>query len=274
VLAAAAILKTHAVLRRVIGGDLQPTAHEVGLIAAELLFAAWLMLGIWSGLAWHVAVVVFFGFAAWSAFQASAGSLLCGCFGELHVSPWVAFAIDSAIVVLLLSFGSPHREHVVNRLSASHRVGVAAGLLILTLAGSHFASGLMRKHHFAGREVVILEPGEWIGRRFPLLDDLMIDAPITRGKWTLLLYRRDCLACARTLSEISAAAAGGERIAVIEVPSSNVPDVAPSDPAVVWGTLRDTKVWVVQTPEIIRLFDGVVIGPRQVEQILTPPGIR
>lgn len=77
----------------------------VGLaIAVELLFGLWLMLGLFPRLTRCVALGCFFGFLNIALFKALEGAASCSCFGNVPLTPWIAFTIDVvAVVALLLS---------------------------------------------------------------------------------------------------------------------------------------------------------------------------
>lgn len=62
----------------------------------------WLVSGAWPTLSWAAAVLTFTGFAGLSLYAGLVGRASCGCFGDHHVSPWYAFAVDVAAFGLLV----------------------------------------------------------------------------------------------------------------------------------------------------------------------------
>ena len=44
-----------------------------------------------------------------------------------------------------------------------------------------------------------LEPEKWVGKRFPLLRYLKIDADLSQGEWTIMFHRHDCSECRRAV---------------------------------------------------------------------------
>jgi len=133
---------------------------------------------------------------------------------------------------------------------------VWASVALPAAAGSAF-------RQFTGNgELVILEPGTWIGKRFPLLPEIDIGERLSDGEWTALLYHHDCPECLQTIdrcNQIAAAASGSEiGITVIEIAPYADAARLPVHPRILRGRLSNDREWFVPTPVVVSLADGVV----------------
>ena len=113
-------------------------------ILAEVWMALWLVSGLTPRWAWTAALVLFGGLAGVSGWEAAAGEASCGCFGNIHVSPWITLALDAgAIVALLLT--RPARANISatrGRLVGVPLAGVLAGAVLLIYLLTRPAVGL------------------------------------------------------------------------------------------------------------------------------------
>ena len=96
-------------------------------VELELALAIWLLSGLFKKAAWLGALVCFSFFSIITLYKAVTGAASCGCFGSVHVNPWITlFAIDLPGVIALAIFrpafcterseGSPNlrrRDHCV-----------------------------------------------------------------------------------------------------------------------------------------------------------------
>jgi thiol-disulfide isomerase/thioredoxin len=65
----------------------------------------WLISGLFRKAGWLVGVLSFGFFICVTAYKAATGELSCGCFGRIHVNPWITlFTIDVPLFLLLLIF--------------------------------------------------------------------------------------------------------------------------------------------------------------------------
>jgi len=107
VLLVATILKSHQLLTEPILSEGFWESWEFFLIQIplELGLAIWLLSGLFRKAAWIIATIAFAGFIAVTLQKALIGAESCGCFGTVHVNPWITlFAIDLPILLLLLVF--------------------------------------------------------------------------------------------------------------------------------------------------------------------------
>lgn len=106
----AAILKAHEVLTVAI-----PSWQEKGIweswefllvqIPAEFALGVWMVSGLFRKAAWLAGTCAYAFFIAVTLFKALAGAESCGCFGQVHVDPWITlFSIDIPFFLLLAVF--------------------------------------------------------------------------------------------------------------------------------------------------------------------------
>jgi len=118
---------------------------RVQIMAAEweLVLGLWLLSGVFQFGAWLAAIGTFATFAGVSAYFGWIGVANCGCFGVIHTSPWVAFAVD-VVALVGLAFGRPTQTHssppcfaiCVRRATMGLSVLVGMGLISIGVFGS------------------------------------------------------------------------------------------------------------------------------------------
>lgn len=89
---------------------------QLVIVEFEGLLGVWLLAGVRPRGMYLAALLWFCGLAAVALFQALTGAATCGCFGALHVSPWVTLAIDAAAIVSLCFLRPPLEPSLLGRL--------------------------------------------------------------------------------------------------------------------------------------------------------------
>lgn len=196
----------------------------------EIVFSLWLLVGLFPQITRWLAVICFGFFLCFAVASVLAGESSCGCFGSLAVSPWYTATFDLLAVAALVA-GGPGRLSAPTRRSVRFRFATFVSLL---LAGS--VAGMWTAVHFTpiplgeegeireGASVLSIDPVNWTGRRLPLLPHIDIGAQLGRGRWIILLYRRDCPACWEAVARYVgfahelASQSSGARVALVEVP--------------------------------------------------------
>lgn len=82
-------------------------SYEFFLIQIPLEFAlgVWMLSGLFRKAAWLAGTLAYFGFIFVTLAKALGGLESCGCFGQIHVNPWITlFAIDVPFFLLLAIF--------------------------------------------------------------------------------------------------------------------------------------------------------------------------
>lgn len=110
---------------------------------------------------------------------------------------------------------------------------------------------------------VRVDMDDWKQRKLPLLSHMEIDADLTAGKWTCVLYKTGCESCAARLLELDTLARKDAtlRVACVNIfRRRGVPDFMPDNSPCHFGNLVGDLPWFIQTPITITLSDGRVIG--------------
>ena len=256
------------------------------LAASELSLGLVLLSGFRREATRLITVGCFVVFGAVSMARSWSGMASCGCFGDIATSPGLTLSLDLAILAALAGLGPEvagrpisrtRRYCVVSSLSA------ASSLLLLILLSAWTSDrGLGRMMPdgsiLGDGEVVVLRPDEWVGQPCPLLGHIESDTDLTRGRWTLVLLRKDCGGCRDSLPDYLMDAEAhrrdpdAPRVALIEVPSSGTGlfEIRRSDRSYAFGTLDPKHAWSVPTPSRIELLDRVVLSGKPSDRIALP----
>ncbi|MHC4754671.1 MAG: MauE/DoxX family redox-associated membrane protein [Planctomycetota bacterium] len=101
------LLKAHQIITEPVisEGFWESWLFFVILIPLELSLGIWLVSGLFRKAAWLAGTVVFGLFIAVTIQKVLAGAESCGCFGRVHVKPWITLSfIDIPMFLLLLIF--------------------------------------------------------------------------------------------------------------------------------------------------------------------------
>jgi hypothetical protein len=201
----------------------------------ELALGIWLLSGLFKSLAWLAGLGCFSLFCCVTLYKGLTGATSCGCFGSVHVDPWITLAaIDLPALALLLVFRPPgiwstyHRSYLLSvrilrlsqracqrraRLSSTHLGsilrsslgGLMSGRLAATVCISTTALCVttpvlaLNKPAMATTKYEVLEPETWVGKELPILPYVDIGEQLATGNWLLVLYHYDCPDCSRAI---------------------------------------------------------------------------
>jgi hypothetical protein len=239
------------------------------LVEYELALALWLCAGCCAGWLWRVSLASFMAFGAAAVGQALAGAESCGCFGSATVSPWVAATIDLTAIAALLACRPRASREAGNATAAealrSTRVAAISALLIVGVAAAWtMATGGAGRPAAEGITltggVYVLEPREWLGKPFPLVEDCDLGEQLSDGRWELVLIHHDCEKCQALVRRIATRPRSGSEVAIIEVPPFGPAAKHADRPWLRPGRLSEGKKWFVVTPVVITLDRGTVVG--------------
>ncbi|SRR5579875_1719375 len=247
---------------------------SAGVVALEMSFGLWLLIGFHPRLTRWIAGTCFAIFLVVSLAKGLAGEASCGCFGAVSMNPWITAGIDGlAVLALLLARPADRSSSLVY---PRRKQRLAFGLLGLLILGSGAwwivdaqAARLDDTGELPGPGLmIVIDPQDWIGRRLPLLPHIDIGERLQSGDWLIVLYRRDCQPCHEQLPLLFTALRriplGDERkalIALVEVPSNSLhSSFLGNERPDAWVKLPTGPQWIVQTPLFLRLQDGVVRG--------------
>lgn len=115
----------------------------------ELALGIWLLSAVFGRLAWLMALVCFVVFSSVTCYKALTGMASCGCFGKVHVDPWVTLVvIDLPAVVALIAL----RPENIGGMLHCHAVGflrICKLLIRILRRGGRSLSTIKQYPHFA-----------------------------------------------------------------------------------------------------------------------------
>ncbi|MEN6306476.1 MAG: MauE/DoxX family redox-associated membrane protein [Anaerohalosphaeraceae bacterium] len=112
----ASILKIHEMLTLPIpgwkeGGPWESYEFFLVQIPLELSLGIWLVSGLFRKAAWLVGTLCFLGFIGVTAYKMYIGAESCGCFGQVHVKPWITLSFIDIPFFLLLAIWWPGKDY-------------------------------------------------------------------------------------------------------------------------------------------------------------------
>lgn len=248
------------------GASAVPEIARRAVIAQfEILLGGWLLvIGFRPRFVFALTSLCFAVFACAAAYHYGAGEASCGCFGHVKVKPkWMLLADILAVLALL--------AHAARRGTRAGKTAAIASFIcvwIVALLGSGFVGASRNAADMNAGDTlepaprVVLRPETWIGKRFWLADYIQGGGGLLKGRWLVLLHRRDCPRCAavkKRLDEVGAQR-GRRRFAFIEIPANAHGSARMTSPGndILHLSLNPSRRWYGETPAIILLSAGVV----------------
>ena len=271
----AAVLKGHELLTTpMANADIWTNRNfMIFQVEFELALGIWLLSGLFKRAAWLVTLGCFVLFFGVTLYKGITGAASCGCFGNVHVNPWITlFAIDLPAVVLLAIFRPKLERHRI--LNIPHWLeplpNIATLGLVFVLGFSAVAVSspilILNEPAMATTQYEVLEPKTWIGKELPILEHIDIAEQLKTGNWLVVLYHHNCPGCAEAIPKIEQMARdleGNEdflQFALIEMPpyAQDNHESTDQDTCCKYGKLDESKEWFVATPTIILFDDSFV----------------
>ena len=266
ILIVAAILKWHQLYTTPVANNSIWTYRPflVAQFTGELAFGLWLVSQFFRKPAWLMALLCFIFFSLVTIYKGVTGADSCGCFGNVHVNPWITiFAVDLPAVIALALTRPKKPSQWLTPWPSWPRLATYAVICLIVLIPSTVILAL-HEPPAVTEQYEVLAPAEWPGHEFELLDRIHTTGheDIASGDWILFFYRHDCPDCHEAMPSYKDSArelqgSGLFRTAFIAVPPVHS-DTIEADPAWVLGQLDDQKDWLVGTPVVVLLSDGVV----------------
>lgn len=265
-LAVAAFLKLADLTTKPIeeSGFLQHWA-TIGIIELEIVLAFWLFSGRSPRISRFTAVLVFVGFACINSFRLVSGRTYCDCFGFVHLPVWFSLCLDLGAIAWI-TLAAP--AQVIQSGAVFRRSLIAIALFVLLIAPSpNDRPTIQTLEDFIStgdsKRIVLLRPGEWTGKRLPLLPLLAKRDEIQKGEWHAVMFRPDCSACQRTIDSLLHDKSGNRKLLLIEMPDSAKGQKYQflSKKGVCWERLPCPPMWFAAVPSEFSLMDGVVNAP-------------
>ncbi|MHC4278694.1 MAG: hypothetical protein ACYSUJ_00875 [Planctomycetota bacterium] len=242
-------------------------------IPLELGLSIWLLSALFRKGAWLVALVAFGAFICLTLHKGLIGAASCGCFGRVHVNPWITLtAIDIPLFLALLIFRPVGYKLLPPPWpSAKHFFSVAIPTLIIL--GILVPSLALNRPPEKTENYEVLSPFEWIGNDMPLLEYIDIGDVLSEGVSFILFFHHDCPNCQEAVPMYDQMARDyevfdqGIQFAFIEGPPYGEPEeaIVPADTICLTGQLDEEKEWIFVSPLMVLTMDGIVIHSWEVD---------
>lgn len=237
-------------------------------IPLELGLAIWLLSGLFRKASWLIGLCSFFGFMIVTLQKGLVGAASCGCFGNVHVNPWITFSLIDIPLFLSFAIFRPKGEKLFPppwpKLSYFLAIAIPTFILLPSIEYiliTHKPAAITSKYE-------VIQIKDWANQsEWPLMQYIDIKDQIQRGEWVVIMYHYDCPNCAKAVPEYEGydkSLKGNEgmpKFAFIEIPpygNENQQLLKPDAP-VIRGKLGDVKKWFVETPVVVVLKDGKVL---------------
>jgi hypothetical protein len=229
---------------------------SVSLIAVEVGLAVALISKFHTEMVRRISITLFSLFLLISLLKLLSGETSCGCFGQIEIHPFFSFTFDLAAISSLLLWDTSKAGSIQLKLITS-AVSVIGFIGVLIFIGSKPISlNEVGKSTSDGR-LVVVETGDWIGKRFAAAKFIENGEALRNGRWQIVFYHQDCPKCQELIRE----AESGRLLlatAFVEIPPlSNI--LRKESKTLAWFTLTDSYDWFVPTPQIIEVDGGKVV---------------
>jgi methylamine utilization protein MauE len=247
------------------------------LVQIELLQALWFLVGGFLRLRFICATFCFSLFAFAAGYEAFHAMPSCGCFGNVKIPPALTALFDLGAVVALVV--TRPRVAIWKPDRPGRSLLAIAGTLTLALSATiwivFFRNAPTAVADYGN--LVVLDPATWIGKPFPLLEDIDNASPLRSGRWIVLLYHYDCDDCLRAIPQYQALARSNSRL---HIAFAAIPPAAPAgrDPVAdsadyLHLTLRADHDWFATTPIVAAIQNGQVLAAASGENAMQPPDV-
>ena len=134
----------------------------------ELALGIWLLSGLFKKAAWMATLLCFSVFSAITLYKAITGAESCGCFGPVHINPWIKLlAVDIPAVLVLVAF-QPKGEREVALLSMRRFAMVGCtGLAVLSMSSCVSSPNNIDN---ISSSYKFLEPAGWVNMELPIVE--------------------------------------------------------------------------------------------------------
>ena len=281
VLIVATVLKIHQLLTEpIISEGFWESWHFFLIqIPLELGLGIWLICGLFRKAGWLAAVICFAFFIGVTLAKALAGAESCGCFGRVHVNPWITLsAVDIPLLAALLIF-RPKDEKLLPRPWPSARRLFATAVPTFILMALIMPLLIFNKPPEKSDKYEVVRPEEWIVKgpaaagqtngkpTWPMFKYIDIADSLRTNIVVVVFYSSECETCHDAIplyEQMSRDMAGNDdfmRFALIEIPpySSQQHNLVSADTLCLTGRVDSSKDWYMKTPLIVLLQDGIVL---------------
>ncbi len=292
----AAGLKLKQLLETPVLGEAAFSLHFWGALHAqfEIVVGAVLVSGIAPRWNRALTLTTFGVFTGVSGVQALQGLKSCGCFGDVTLDPFAVFLLDLGILAIALSpVGAADSSATVDRGKPWMRTTLFILLIGLGAAGvagcvqywepmrlgvleqfGHDGDAIRPDHRFYA-----IDPDSLLDRTFTLAEHMTEGQALLQGNWVVVFHRPRCPHCELTLERVVEQgmaffrAPANARLCLVDLSGLGKkveanPGLAAVQPPVLESTLSHDYRWVVETPLVVYLANGVVVACADYENLM------
>ncbi len=268
VLLVASVLKIHQLLTEPIlsKGFWESWEFFLIQIPLELGLAIWLLCGLFRKVAWLLGLLAFAGFIGVTLQKWMIGAESCGCFGTVHVRPWITLLVMDVPMFLAFAIFRPKGIKLLPPPWPSLRYFLAIAIPTFILLPTIEYVLIANKPPMVSEKYEVIDVTKWTNQQtWPLLQYVDIQDKLQTGDWIVLMYHNDCPDCrlAMPIYEKFYGDLKGNNVEMAFVEMQPYEEgelqLMPVDSKVNKGRLSDIKTWYVETPVVIVLRDGLTI---------------
>ena len=258
-------------------GLLHARWFNILVVEFELFWAIWLLWGLLPKQTRWATLGLFSTFATVSLYKALSGEVSCGCFGQAQVNPWWMFGLDIVIVGFVFSFkvfsqaqksyfsAVPENNRFFHSLCSFTIVAMTfGGLIYLYLSHLQYSRLSELGYVIGNSKVVELTPNEWQGKPFPFKEYCSLNIDMSDSTLFVMFQRKGCLDCELLRQAIiRMTKTNNISLVVLDVSemsnskSSHAKSLA-KDENVFYGKTNTEYTWLVETPIVLELRNGIV----------------
>jgi hypothetical protein len=254
-------------------------------IPVELCLGIWLVSGLFRKAAWLAGMLAYCGFIFVTLYKGIIGAESCGCFGKIHVNPWITLGLIDTPMFLLLVLNRPGRDykllpppwpniwHAIIFAAPIFGVLIFTAPLLVAFKPVCIKPDEPVKHVIQDPRVKPTDPNVSQGTNkqadfWSWLQYIDIADHLKEGLVIVLMYHYDCPTCAvmvpkydqyfRKMKE-----SGGDsmKIAFVAAPPYSDKGPVPADTICLRGKLieKGDLKFAITSPYVVALLNGQVI---------------
>ena len=177
------------------------------------------------------------------------------------------------VIGLLLWIRPKGQDNFLSVLIPVRKLVLCVGLFILVGGATYGWIAQMRFEQLSEvgqvleSNTVQLEPAAWIGKEFPIRNYVVDGQGLMTGEWTILLSSPGCSECERVKRNLRKNAGEEVLVAILQISGKKLRE-APIDTAIPVFTVDNGISWMVETPVVLGLDDGVVRNVQTRKELL------
>ena len=228
------------------------------LILFELGLATWLCCGPRRAIGRWMAIWTFVLFFFVSVSFVVAGKTNCGCLGAIQLNPFAMAIVDLLVIASLVCWKPSDAKTPFAPVFLV--VGGLTSIVVAMLADSNTVnySNIESTTEKSG-DFVFLDVDNWIGKPFPLFDEIEGCEPVSTGSWLVVFYHQDCSVCKKLLKHLLKYETS-RQLAFVEIPPFSKLNKSTSTMAYrsLWLRINQNHEWFVEAPAAVHVTDGII----------------